>query len=108
MAGQLVAFVLFWCVCAAVGDICYKRWSFLAERPVWLLLVGSAFYMADTFAWAAALVRGLPMGRGSVLMCMLSMLTGVAIGKIYGERLSPLNWLGVGFALAAIACLPAD
>jgi drug/metabolite transporter (DMT)-like permease len=102
----LVGFVLFWCLCAGVGDVCYKRWS--VAGSLWLLVIGSVFYMADTFAWAAALRRGLPIGRGSILMCMLSMLTGVAIGKLYGERMSALNWLGVAFALAAILCLPAD
>lgn len=104
MTRTLLVFIAFWCVCAGVGDVCYKRWS-TSPSAIWLLVVGSAFYMADTFAWAAALVRGLPMGRGSVLMCMLSMLTGVAIGRFYGETLTPKHWAGVGLASAAILCI---
>lgn len=105
MTRALLVFIIGWCALAAAGDVAYKQWSITMSRPLWLLSLGSVFYMGDTFLWAAALVRGLPMARGSVLMCMLSTLTGVAIGRLYGEALSPKNVFGVVLAMAAIACL---
>lgn len=98
-------FSILWCVFAAIGDVLYKAWSVAPQRPPLLLVAGSAAYMADTFMWAFALTKGLPIGKGSVLMCMLSMLTGVAIGVAYHEQMSIKTWAGVALALGAILCL---
>lgn len=85
----------------AAGTYFAVRWSKgeLSARYFFLALI---FYAACSVCWLVS-CRYEDVGRGSVLYPLIAMAVGVGCTLWVGtEKLTGLNWVGVGFAAAAI------
>jgi len=83
------------------GSVALRHWatSFSSSS----LAAGLALYNLGTVLWLAVMRRGMPLGRAVVVFGTMNLVLAVVAGiAIFKERLSPVQWAGVGLALLAV------
>ena len=82
------------------GDIFLKKWANDGRR--WGFVTGFLLYLLGSIGWAWSLkYEGL--SKAVTIFMLANVILALMAGHmIFGERLSPWNWLGVGLACAAI------
>lgn len=89
-----------------MGEYASKKWSMHPSLPFTFGVV--AIYSLSNFAWLPVLLHKNQISLMGTLWLVLATVATVGVGVfVFGEKLSSLQWVGVGLALGALALLGA-
>lgn len=99
------AAALLLCICAdavvAGADVLAKKW--VQGWGIGYFWSAYALYLAVTGLWFVLLKMVGDLGRSSVVWAATGVIAGLVIGAVMGEKLSPLNWVGIVMAVLGVA-----
>lgn len=90
-------------ILGAVAILLRRAWPKPLGLTLHLLVAGGlvhAFYLGGVFA---AIDRGMPAGLSALIVGMQPLVTAVAAGPLFGERIRPRQWAGLALGLAGVA-----
>jgi drug/metabolite transporter (DMT)-like permease len=83
------------------GSVLIRKWA--VGSPASLAVVGISLYNLGSVFWLVAMRRGMPLGRAAVVFGMMNLVLAVLAGlAMFKERLTPIQWAGVAFALISV------
>lgn len=88
-----------------VGDVLSYTWAKNRIGLKALLMSAIPIYAVSWYCWSFCMRKGLEVWWTGTLWCLVGVISGVAVGAYFGERLTTLNWIGLGFAVVAIVLL---
>jgi multidrug transporter EmrE-like cation transporter len=88
----------------AAGDYYSKLWATSGGTRLLLCVIGA--YIVSTGLWLPVIARRNELALMGTLWSVICLLMAVIIGTlVFHEKLSPANWTGIIFALAATVLL---
>ena len=93
---------------AAVALATRAPWPSDAAEYLHVAVVGILMHGGYLGGVFMALQLGLPAGIVSLIVGMQPILTAFAVGPLLGERVAPVQWLGVGLGFVGVALVLAD
>jgi len=98
------AWLLLSALCFAGGEYLSKRFALAPSALLAALTVG--VYALGTLSWLPAIFQKNQLAITGTIWLLLGLVATVSIGLIvFGEHLSPLQWVGLVFAFISIALL---
>jgi len=89
----------------AISDAILNQWA-RSGRTSWLLLAYASWIIVATLLGYILRLNYFTFGSAVVLFLMVNSVAALILDRaLFAGRLTPRGWLGVGLAVAAIACI---
>ena len=92
-------------VLGAISDAVLNQWA-RTGRPSWLIASYAMWILVATLLGYILRLNYFTFGAAVVLFLMVNSVAALALDHtLFGGRLTGRGWLGIGLAVAAIACI---